>query len=236
VKTLEERFVNLTQLRAKVRDLTGIYTTDLVSDARVDDAINEVYSEVLDFEEWPFLRATTYLRANPGDRHVGLGVDAKKVLDVRVEAELEASVPFAYDNRRARVLRERSELAADWLGDGSGTPTDWVWDGADTIRLYPTPHGAEALTVRYVQRVEILGDDEATPIFDTEFHAALAYGAASRLLVQENDDTNRPAAYLAQFGAYLNRMRSRYQHQDPKAFVMGGAGRTRRRRWLSQGS
>lgn len=51
--------MTLPELRTYVRNLTGIQTTDLVSDALVDAWINEAYFELGRLEVWPWLPITT---------------------------------------------------------------------------------------------------------------------------------------------------------------------------------
>ena len=47
--------MNLTTLRSYVRDLTGVYSTDLLSDALLDRWIQESYTEVNRADDWPWM-------------------------------------------------------------------------------------------------------------------------------------------------------------------------------------
>jgi hypothetical protein len=51
--------MNLPDIRTYVRNLTGIQTTDLVSDALIDAWINEAYFELGRMQVWPWLPITT---------------------------------------------------------------------------------------------------------------------------------------------------------------------------------
>jgi hypothetical protein len=55
--------MNLSELRARARDLTGVYSTDLVSDTLLTAWINEVYDKVGRLYAWPWLGSKVPLSA-----------------------------------------------------------------------------------------------------------------------------------------------------------------------------
>jgi hypothetical protein len=61
--------MNLAQLQTRVRELTDVYSTDLVSDALLRDWINEAYNELSQSQIWPWIESVEPL-VGPSDEPV----------------------------------------------------------------------------------------------------------------------------------------------------------------------
>lgn len=211
--------MNLTQLRSHVRNLTGIQSTAIVSDAELDIFINEAYLEIMRESDWPFLRDETTLVMVPGT--------ASYTLPAGVGENSIASIAVLTNDTNRRQLRPRSRYATDDSPGpyNIGRPKEYsVWRGY--IEVYPTPQEAETLTIRYFSEPASLSSGSDSPLFEAKFHTLVAYGASVRLLIREGDDTERRAFYNAQFVNGLEQMKGDYLiERDRSIMRLGGRRR-----------
>lgn len=217
--------MNLSDLRSHVRSLTAIASTDIISNADLDIFINEAYFEICREADWPFLRAETTL-------NVATGVDTY-TLPVGVQETRIASIAsLATNDSNRRQLRPRSRYTTDDSPGPviNGRPLEYsCWTGS--IKLFPVPDDAEALTIRYLTNPTKLTTGTDVPVFDEKFHSLIAYGAAVRVLVREGDDTERRAYYLTQFRSGMEQMKTDYlSERDQSILRLGGRRRVFPRR------
>lgn len=211
--------MNLLSLRSTVRDMTGYMADTLISDARIDAAINEALVEVFDAEQWPQFVAMANVTTTANSPTVTVPGSIAQVLDVWLSGE--------------RTLDRAGRGSAAWFEGRLGVPEQWA-NGATTaqVSLYPTPDSTYTVTVAYRQTPVLLASGTDVPWFPAEFHIMLAYGAAARLLVQEGDETNRAQTYSRQFMDYLARLRERLIVGPTGPTVMGRQRRVRPQAWL----
>ena len=210
--------MNLSALRAHVRSLTGIQSTDIISDADLAIFINEAYMDILRDADWPFLRNETTLTLVSGT--------ATYALPSGVGESAIASVAVLSDDTNRRVLKPRSQYATDDSPGPliTGRPLEYAcWRG--NVQFFPTPDAVETILIRYFSDPsELTGTD--SPIFDTKFHTVIAYGAAVRVLFREGDDTDRKTFYTQQYRSGLEQMKSDYlSERDRSLFRLGGRRR-----------
>jgi hypothetical protein len=220
--------VDLPALRARVREYTGLLSTELVPDATINAYLGEVFDEVLDAEEWPFLEDTVAVGFEARDPRVWVGA-VGRILSVTVAGT------------RPRLLTRRAGTAAA-AGAGFtliGHPLEYSAEilstsrGMTRLTLYPTPVEAGSLELRVRRAPKPLAETTWMP-FDSRFVPVLAYGAAVRLLTREADDSGRIAAYQGEYLSLLKRMRDFYLPSfDRATLVLGGRADKRRRRGWS---
>lgn len=205
--------MDLSQLRTRVRRLSGVRLTELLPDADLDELLNEAYRELMGLRQWPFLRRELDLTVAKGDREVEVATPMRHIEGVALS--------------NGRRLRQVTVHDLDRLVDRDDVPEVYARRDERTLTLWPTP--AEQVQVR-VWAQESPADMTATsdvPVFEPEFHAALAYMTAARVLAEEGDDSGRASMYAEEASAFIGRMEDRYlAAQDAGVFVMGG-GRQR---------
>jgi len=216
--------VNLTALRAHVRSLTGIQSTDILSDADLTIFINEAYQEINRDADWPFNRAETTLTVTSGT--------AEYNLPAGVGETMIASIAALADDTNRRQLRPRNRYTTDDSPGPVSTGYPYEYSAWGTkIMFFPTPNQSEVLTIRYFSAVADLSSGTDLPIFDAKFHTVIAYGAAVKVLVREGDDTERRSYYQGQYLQGVDQMKGDYlAERDRSIFRVGGRRRVFGRR------
>jgi hypothetical protein len=202
--------------------MTGFHMSSLVSDARIDAVINEVYMQTLAAEPWSWLvtdATGTITQASPS---ASLS-DCRQVLSVTLT-----------DGSRSWVVDRSSRTSPDWLEPVETDPVRWALVQPDTVLFNPEPSKTYTYAIQFVTRGDELTSTDS-PVFAAEYHVGLAYGAAALILVQENDETNRAQAYAGMYQDYLLRMRGDDNYSNLSAVQMGSKPRTRARRMLTWG-
>jgi len=211
--------MNLAQLRLHVRSLTGIASTDIISNADLNIFINEAYLEICRESDWPFLRAETTLNLTSGT--------ASYAIPAGVAENSIASFAVLSNDTNRRQLRPRSRYTTDdSMGPLiTGHPLEYsCWAGQ--VQVFPTPEANEIATIRYFAEPAELTTDTDTPIFEAKFHSLVAYGASVRVLIREGDDTERRGFYNAQFQNGMEQMKGDYlSERDRSIMRLGGRRR-----------
>lgn len=222
--------MNLSELRAYVRDLTGFQLSTLVSDARVNRAVNETLYHLAGLEDWTWLRTASDYTGVTGQTTYGLtGFSQVARVVVRTGTGTHDFVELErLGAQDPRLITSEDAEPRYYAVTGGSTPEIQVWPAG---RL----GGREIVVYGKVSPVSLAADVDA-PTFRPEHHSVLAYGAAARLLVQENDDTPRGQTYASEFMDVVERMRMADRSVGSQSFVMGSRPRSRRRNYLSWGS
>lgn len=204
-------------LRERVRRLTGIRMSEIVSDGAIDELVNDAYREVCGVEDWPFLFFEGQAPLEAGKAEVALPTELRRVSAASV------------DGHR---LVEVTVNDLDVLDDEPGDPQVYARLDDSRLMVWPPPEAAGQVELRGYRQVVALAAETDEPVFAAEFHPTVAYAAASRLLVEEADDTDRPAAFGQEAGQGASAMRQRYMATaDTAPFTIGGRRSSRRRRW-----
>lgn len=215
--------MNLAALRDQVRELTNFRMTSLVSDARIDAAVNEAYMQVAAAEPWSWLVSSSTATVSPSVPTMTLA-SCRQVLSVTLN-----------DGTRTLLLDRSSRTSPDWLMPAGTVPQLYAFVHPNQLLIQPVPDKAYTCTVQFIARVASLGAADS-PVFNSEYHLMLAYAAAASLLVQEVDETSRAQAYAAIYVDFLDRMRADDNHTTLAAVQMGSKPRVRPRRRLTWGS
>ena len=212
--------MNLSQLRTQTRSLTGIQSTDILSNTELDIYINEAYSEICRAHDWPFL-------INKDTINITSGTDTY-ALPASITGPNIASVVILSNDNNRRQLNMRSRVSMDRTSGPLpiSKPVEYFWDGA-YIGFWPVPNASETVTIRYYSMPSILSDANPTPIIPDEYTNAIAYGAARRILMKEADDTQRGKGYEDYFLQLIEDMRKDIlTERDRGIFRLGGRRKT----------
>ena len=214
--------MNRGELRARVRSLANVYSTALLSDDEINTALSEANVEVAEQMQWPYLTEVTTVTTAAGDDSYALPADLYEVMQVTVR-----------DGMR-RVLSPATvfDADADASNDYSTAPLFYRSDPTGQLVLYPTPGGAEELTVVYLRRVTPLSSDTASPDMLDEFHPALAYKAAAQLLLDKRGDAKKVEVLAQTYASYIERMRKHYMITADHSPIRLALRRPRWVRWL----
>lgn len=212
--------MNRSDLRTRVRVLTNIFSTALLSDAQINTILNEVHLEVCSGEQWPFLWGSTTLNVVAGDATYTLPADVSAVLLVSSK-----DISTAPRTLNAISVFDADTIPETYLGSW---PLFYTVEGL-TLTLYPEPIGNETITVRYLENPAAIDSDDDVPPFSAEFHPLYAYAAAARVLAERGASQAKVRSMLELAATYIDRMRRYYLTSSDHAPI--SIGKRRRWRW-----
>ena len=211
------------QLRDFVRDLTGVYSPDLISDATIEAWINEAYFDLLAQQVWPWAPSVTEALAAssyppfPGTQHRLLAYKAAAIL-------LESQ---ADDTQRVQEYTDvyTAMVAAVYQNTLNAASTGDVDTQAKIIRLVRELVDIfdNSITDTFISRKI---DDEYNQLFDaytwpldrTSFKAVvlsnygriLAYGVASRFATTYGKPEAMSTQFQNEYSSILTQMKIAY--------------------------
>lgn len=161
---------------------------------RVLGFLNYRYGEMLELEEWAFLRARASVTLDTGT----------------VTAPADMGLPW--NMYFADGSGELAQLGLDdfhdaYLGQPPGVPEAFTVFGA-TLLIGPAPDSSYPATLLYQSQPPWLADDEVPPVIPAEAHEGLVAGAQAFALELENDPTGGPLE--ARYQRTIDAMRRRY--------------------------
>lgn len=195
--------MNLTQIRTRVRSLTGIRSASLLSDAEIDEAVNEFNYNLLGAYEWPQLVGVQTL--NTAALYDGVAYPSSASQIVGVETDI------AGLGRRTHLrgvsLTEYNMLTSTV----SGKPEIYVADAMlRTVKFWPRPDAEYPVVVHFKRRVSRMAADSDIPVLEEEFHLMWAQAAASSLLKSRAGDASRINNLDVRVNASIARARKMY--------------------------
>lgn len=207
--------MNLEALRSRVRKLSGVQMTTLLSNADLDTIINEAYDTIMDLEDWSFLETTYSFATVAGTATHDLQTPLRHIDTIEL------------DDGTVLQPRTAESLDREDPDPEQGEPKFYVHRDHDTIELWPTPDDAYTLHVRGWKTWDALAVG-LSPTFDEVYHPAVAYLAAVAVLEEEGDDSGRSDDYRGKAVDLVSRMRHRYQRSHSRTLiVMGGRATSR---------
>lgn len=205
--------MNLQELADRARALSGIRLQSVRSDEQVEQVVNESYQEVLGLQPWPFLRGESTI-ALDAEQDTFTLPDTFRTL---------TAVVLTMDSDKYR-LRQTTVDVLDEYEDEPGEPAYYAREDDRTIRVWPAPRNAASVEVRGQLQFDLLsGSNE--PVFAEQFHPVLAYRAATRMLVEEGDDSGRSESYQLESAGYLGRMEKYYLASGDIGLIRIGSSR-----------
>lgn len=203
--------MNLNQMVERTRALSGIRLQSIRSDDQIRQVLNESYQEILSLFPWPFLRGDSTLTLSAGDDTFETPATYRYLTAV---------------SAGTRRLRQTTLDALDEAEPREGEPELYARVDDRNVRVWPTPEVNVTISLRgQVEYDPLSGTDE--PVFAEQFHAVVPYRAASRLLVEEGDDSGRYQAYQQDAAGYVKRMEEYYMSSGDISLIRMG-GRRRR--------
>lgn len=210
--------MNLADLVARTRALSGIRLQSLRTDEQVEQVLNESYQEVLGLQPWPFLRGTST---------VALAAEAT-TLNVPSTFRYITGVVVTMGDEEYRLKQTTVDQLDEWDSDEVGEPNYYARITDRQLRIWPAPEATASVLVRGQLEFETLGSGDE-PEFAEQFHPILAYRAATRLLQEEGDDSGRSESYQLEAAGYLGRMERFYLASNDIGLIRMGSQRERRR-------
>lgn len=210
--------MNLADLVARTRALSGIRLESLRSDEQIEQVINESYQEVLGLQPWPFLR---------GSDTVVMAAEAE-TLTVPATFRYITGVVLTMDGKEHRLKQTTVDAIDEWDSDEVGGPLYYARVTDRELRIWPAPQEAASVLVRGQLEFDPLSSGDS-PNFAEQFHPVVAYRAATRLLQEEGDDSGRSESYQFEAAGYLGRMEKYYLGTGDVGLIRMGSQRERRR-------
>jgi hypothetical protein len=207
--------MNRSALTQHVRDLTGVYSTDVVSDALIQTWVNEAYNEIARERDWDWLE-NTYTAVIPaavaGVHTINLANGTRRIL----------SAYLVNPNGAVTEMVQSPELDNVEPAD-AGVKYDV--DFAGVFRFAPEQDPTYSVKIRYTRTNVELATGTDVPSFDSQFHVMLAYRAAVKVLSFLADDTNRAEFFFAEYNTLASGMYSLYElDHDYRTFQIGQDG------------
>lgn len=210
--------MNLADLVARTRSLSGIRLESLRSDEQIEQVLNESYQEILGLYPWPFLK---------GSSTVSMAAEATS-FTVPVTFRYMTGVVMELGDTQRRLSQITLDQLDEWDADEVGETKYYARVTDRDIRVWPAPEAAATVTVRGQLEFNPLSASNP-PQFADQFHPLVAYRAAVRLLQEEGDDSGRSEAYQFDAASYLQRMEKFYMSSGDIGLIRMGSQREKRR-------
>lgn len=187
--------MTLAELRAYVRDLTGVYSTDILSDALVDRWLQESYTEFNLARDWPWLNQILSATLPAGGDTISLMGGSSKIKEFTIQ----------YPNGVLYQVPSRVGLLQTVDGDD-----DIMYD-VDTngvITLSKAVEEEVAVKVLCVSNTVSLQTSGKASMIPDAFEGLLAYRAAVKVLNFQADDSKRSQFFIQEFLVMLDSLES----------------------------
>lgn len=192
----------VTKVQQRIRD-TGYSSTEIVG--YINDTQNDVFNEY----RLPFMEATqTYtLTAGVSDITNGVGLPANYVqaLDLTLTTTGTLKVIEYVD---VRTIDAMYPSPGNTTLNPVNIPYLWYFY-QDTIKVFPAPAAAYAISMRYFKKPTDLVSDSDVPELPAEFQELLVMGAAYRVL-QVKDNYDQAAILQNKYDEILQKLVVKY--------------------------
>lgn len=180
--------MTLTELKNYVRDLTGVYSTDLLSDALLERWLAESYSELNQHEDWPWMVTAASGTLALGQTTITLATSAGRVKELAV----------TYPNSSIEQIVTRKGLIQTVDGDDG-----YFYDINSSGNIVISKAFTENVTykVTYIKTSPTLQAAGKASEIPDEYEGILAYRTAAKVLRSQADDTNRSDFYLQEYSS-----------------------------------
>jgi len=211
----------IADLRQIVRDLTGIYSTDLISDDMINSLLNQAYFELATMQQWPWKVGLEPLAALIGTDYPPFLATSHKLLAYRASAHVLETQ--ADDSPRLQEYNAIWQLMVGELyqntlqanSTGSATSfTELKQLVRELIDIFDQTITDAYITVKLQDELSQLYDSYTWPFAKADFFTAassytriLAFGTASRLAATYNKDQTMISSYLSEYEAMLDQMK-----------------------------
>jgi hypothetical protein len=215
----KEPILNLSELRDRVRSLTGIRLETLRSDESIDAVLNEAYFEVLNLGNWPFLSGSETIQLNAGQDSFGTPNGYDEI----------SSITYSTTVNDQTRLRQTTLDELDYMEQGEvGDPMFYARIDEKNIRIWPSPSSGITLELRGKISPEPLVRNSDVPVIGAQFQPMLSYRASSKILAEESDESNRARSYQEEANVMFARMQRFYLTSNDHGLIVMGSNRRRR--------
>lgn len=210
------------QLRTRTRQLAGAELDGLRSDDELDLIIEEAYGQVGALTAWKWREASETVSTVADQTEYELPDEVDEPQGFFITDAPGQSIPIALHEVTLRDLLTRLDPTDTKL------PRYYALTGARDFRVGPTPDDEYTIEVYGLAPLEGLDLDSDEPEWDSRFHPAIAYLAASVFLDEEGQDE----LALHRRGRYeelVTDMIEYYQQSRDTTPIQMGAGQSIRR-------
>jgi hypothetical protein len=185
--------MTLAELRTYVRDLTGVYSTDLLPDALLDRWLNESYSEINRANDWPWLTDIASGTLSSTGTTITLTNSSGRIKEVAL----------TYPNSVLIQLPSRRALVQTVMGDDQ-----YFYDCDSSGNIVISKAFGESMTykVNFLKNAPVLQSSGTASEIPSSFEGILAYRTAVKVLKSQADDSNRADYYLQEYATILEDM------------------------------
>jgi len=183
--------MTLAELKTYVRDLTGVYSTDLLPDTLLERWLAESYSEFNQSEDWPWLVNIVSGTLAAGQTTITLATSAGRVKELTV----------TYPNSVLEQVVPRKGLIQTVDGDDG-----YFYDLNSSGNIVISKAFDDNVTykVNYIKTSPTLqGSGKASEI-PAEYEGILSYRTAAKVLRSQADDTDRATFYLQEYSSMMD--------------------------------
>jgi hypothetical protein len=187
--------MTLVELRAYVRDLTGVYSTDLLSDALLDRWLKEAYSELNRADDWPWLTEIATGTLAIGATSISLTNSSGRIKEFSV----------TYPNSLLIQIPSRRGLVQTVEGDD-----EYFYDCDNSGNIVLSKAFGETMTykVNFIKNAPAISPTGDATNIPSEYAGILAYRTSAKVLRSQADDTNRADYYLQEYASMLEDLRT----------------------------
>lgn len=203
--------MTLAELVTYVRDLTGIYSTDLMPDTLVKRWLQEAYTELNRTDDWPWVVSIETGTISTGATFISLPYGSGRIKEVAIK----------YSNGELVQIVSSRGLIQTVQGDDGYT---YDYD-LSTHRLNFNKAIDDNVTwyVNYYMNVPALLTSGQASSIPAEFEHILAYKTAVKVLASQGDDSQRGPFYLNEYNMILETLRAELiVDEDLGPFQIGG--------------
>lgn len=214
--------MTLTELLEQIRIGLPPEVTN-ATDAMLTKMVNQIYHEVADAYQWPWLETSATINVVDGTQSYNLPTGFKYVI----------SVYETSDDDRALVQQSPSWYFEKYTGDvDEEADAEFFFIYDEKIWFYPVPSTTTTAkyTMKYYGGITELSAGSDEPVFAEGFHYIFVHGVAQRLYNQAGQSQMASTAYTM-YWDYLERMRHHYnRRRGATPMIWGDGNRVRRYR------
>jgi len=187
--------MTLVELRQYVRDLTGVYSTDLLSDALLDRWLKEAYSELNRADDWPWLTSIVTGTLAAGSTTITLTDSSGRIKEFAV----------TYPNSLLLQIPSRQSLIQTVMGDDQFS---YETNSSGNIVVSKAFDENVTYKVNFIKNAPTISPTGDATNIPSEYAGILAYRTAAKVLRSQADDTDRADFYLQEYASMLEDLRT----------------------------
>lgn len=204
--------MTLAELITYCRDLTGLYSTDLLPDTLVTKWLNESYSELNRDQDWPWVVFNATGTASTGATEITLTSGSGRIKEFAIK----------FDNGTIeQIVDRRGLIQTDDEDDGYTYDFDTT---TDKLVLSKPLAGNVTWYATYMKDVSALASSGKASAIPAEFEGILSYRTAYKMLMSQGDDSKRTNFLMQEYMVMMETLRTELiVDEDLGPFQIGGS-------------